>query len=769
MRPSSHLATLGVLATSTLGQAQPSWPLGNGFQLNWQGNASQLAFDRNNQTILTTVPGQPFLSASAGKDNIVDANGNFKISNVDRNRCQGQNVTRVSHVSHDKGLHSQAVSMKGFLLDCGNGTVSYAIDFYVPRHLPDRIAFDLTVDSEREAAAPIERIYLTLGSDASEDFYGLGAQGSFASMKNQTVPIFSREQGVGRGDEPVTSIENAQSFFSGGNQFTTYTAIPQYISTFGRVFYLGEEDTAYATFDFRKPAAVTVRYDARTVSGHFMQAKSMLAAITMLTDYVGRMPALPEWVDHGAILGIQGGQDKVKKIVNQGLEQDCPVAGVWLQDWSGTHLQEAPYGKVNISRLWWNWESDSALYPNWTEFVQSLREEHNVRTLHYINPFLANVSLKGDGYRRNLFLEASRGGYMVQNATTNSTSIISSGKGIDAGILDLTNEHARAWFADVLRTQVWNANVSGCMWDFGEYTPISADTKLENVSSDAFFYHNQYPRDWAIFQRSVAQKMPLASEMVTFHRSASLGANRHMNLFWVGDQTTVWSTNDGIKSAVTIMGQMGMSGYAHSHSDIGGYTTAFAPPTSNSSSGAIARSAELLGRWGELAAVSSAVFRSHEGNVPEVNAQFYTNSTTYSYYAYNARLFRSLGPYRRRVLDTDSKVRGWPLLRMPVLYHSDDRRAREISYQSFYLGSDLYVAPVLDAGRKSVEVYLPGTDPKRTYTHVWSGQTYRAGQTVQVAAPYGKPAVFIVNHAKSPELDVFLDFVRKENGTAIHI
>lgn len=333
MRSYSNLATLGALAASTLGQAQPTLPLGNGFQVSWKDSASQLAFDWHNQTILTTVPGQPFLSASGGKDDIVDANGNFRITNVDRNQCGGQNVTQVSHASHNQGLHSQAVAVKGYLLGCGHEAVGYGINFYVPRHLPDRIAFDLAVDSSRDGDVPLERIYLTLGSDASEDFYGLGAQGSFASMKNQTVPIFSREQGVGRGDEPVTSIENAQSFFSGGNRFTTYTAIPQYISTLGRVFYLGEEDTAYAAFDFRDPAAVTIRYDALTVSGHFMQAESMLAAITMLTDYVGRMPALPEWVDHGAILGIQGGQDKVKKIVNQGFQQDCPVAGVWLQDW----------------------------------------------------------------------------------------------------------------------------------------------------------------------------------------------------------------------------------------------------------------------------------------------------------------------------------------------------------------------------------------------------------------------------------------------------
>jgi hypothetical protein len=45
------------------------------------------------------------------------------------------------------------------------------------------------------------------------------------------------------------------------------------------------------------------------------------------------MPALPQWVDTGAVLGIQGGQDKVNRIVERGLQQNCPIAAVWLQDW----------------------------------------------------------------------------------------------------------------------------------------------------------------------------------------------------------------------------------------------------------------------------------------------------------------------------------------------------------------------------------------------------------------------------------------------------
>lgn len=38
-------------------------------------------------------------------------------------------------------------------------------------------------------------------------------------------------------------------------------------------------------------------------------------------------------INSGAVLGIQGGQDKVNRIVEQGLKQSCPIAAVWLQDW----------------------------------------------------------------------------------------------------------------------------------------------------------------------------------------------------------------------------------------------------------------------------------------------------------------------------------------------------------------------------------------------------------------------------------------------------
>ena len=400
-----------------------------------------------------------------------------------------------------------------------------------------------------------------------------------------------------------------------------------------------------------------------------------------------------------------------------------------------------------------------------------MSDQYSIRTLSYVNTFIANTSTKSTGFRRDLFEEAVNGKFLVRNTTADDTAIISSGPGIEAGILDLTNDATREWFTDILKKQVYGTGVSGFMSDFGEYTPITADIGFANLpknTPDARVYHSTYPREWAAFQRSVVDTLDNGADQLLFYRSASLGSNRDMNLFWAGDQTTDWGRNDGIKSVTSILGHMGVSGYAYSHSDIGGYTTPFVFPGAANPTGAVAREAETLGRWGELAAVSSAVFRTHEGNIPQINAQFYTDDKTYGYFAYNARMFRALAPYRRSVLDRESAKKGWPLFRLPVLYHPEDKIARAISYESFYLGADLYVAPVLDKGVTELEVYLPGSK-KNTYDHVWTGQRFTGGQKVKVPAPLGQPAVFVVDGRKSPELRSFLKWVAKEKTTKVSI
>ena len=169
----------------------------------------------------------------------------------------------------------------------------------------------------------------------------------------------------------------------------------------------------------------------------------------------------------------------------------------------------------------------------------------------------------------------------------------------------------------------------------------------------------------------MVQDLKLEIGAVGFHRSAGTLAPPFVNLIWVGDQKHDWTREDGLRSTVSATIHYGMSGFGVAHSDIGGYTTVLTPLVN------ITRSAELLGRWGEVGALSGAVFRSHEGLIPSVNVQSYTNDSTFAYFAYNARLFKSLRKYRRGLLN-EAVTTGRPLVRHPLVYFPLDPRSRNV-------------------------------------------------------------------------------------------
>lgn len=79
-----------------------------------------------------------------------------------------------------------------------------------------------------------------------------------------------------------------------------------------------------------------------------------------------------------------------------------------------------------------------------------------------------------------------------------------------------------------------------------------------------------------------------------------------------------FSIENGLKSALISMLTAGISGVSLTHSDIGGYFVI------NEGNLKVYRTEELFIRWMELAAFS-AVFRTHEGNIPDLVLQVYSN------------------------------------------------------------------------------------------------------------------------------------------------
>jgi alpha-glucosidase len=298
-----------------------------------------------------------------------------------------------------------------------------------------------------------------------------------------------------------------------------------------------------------------------------------------------------------------------------------------------------------------------------------------------------------------------------------------------AALVDLTNPEARAWMKEIIKDNLISGGVSGWMADFGEGLPYDA---VLHSGESAASYHNRYPEEWAELNREAIREAGREDDAVFFNRSGYTKSPKYSTLFWLGDQLVSWDEHDGIKSAVTSMLTSGLSGYSLQHSDIGGYTAIDNPLLKYH------RTKELLMRWTELAAFT-VVFRTHEGNRPEDNHQFYSDGESLRHFDRFAKVYEAWKPYRAELVREAAET-GLPVVRHPFIHYPDDPEVRGLEYQ-FMVGPDVMVAPVLDPGVKESDVYLP----RGRWVHLWSGKQYgsrREGVHATVPAPIGEPPVF---------------------------
>jgi alpha-glucosidase len=345
----------------------------------------------------------------------------------------------------------------------------------------------------------------------------------------------------------------------------------------------------------------------------------------------------------------------------------------------------------------------------------------------YINPFLCDDVPKKENHRRNLFGEAVEGGYLVKDQQGEPYRVrISS---FSASLVDLTNPEARTWIKGLIKDELIGSGTSGWMADFGEGLPYDA---VLFSGADPKAYHDRYAEEWARVNREAIIEAGRDDDIVFFNRSGYTESPRYSTLFWVGDQLVDWDEHDGIKSAVTGLLSSGLSGYSLEHSDIGGYTALDNPLFRYH------RSKELLLRWIELGAFTT-IFRTHEGNIPEVNHQVYSDEKTLEHFVRFAKIYAAWKPYRMALV-REASEKGLPVVRHPFVHYPHDLGVLDLNYQ-FMVGPEIMVAPVLDPGTDTVEVYLPAGG----WVHLWTGTAYGSpgrGVRETIPAPIGEPAVF---------------------------
>ena len=685
------------------------WPIGDFLLLRRQSEQGPVyQWKQKGQILAESVAGKSFLTGGVGSESVKESRGSFQISDKTKLRCDRQSVDSIESNTSDTLL-----VIRGSLICTDKSQVAYQMIFQPASD--QRLRFDV-----RTYSKDLNRLELNLASTADEGFFGFGEQFSYFNLKGRRLPILVQEQGIGRGAQPITLGANLTAG-AGGDWHTSYAGLPHYMTSRMRSLFL--ENSEYAIFDMTAAEKVSVQIFSNRLTGQFVSGKDPKELVEGYTDYAGRMKSLPDWLHRGAIVGLQGGTDVVRKRLAELKKHKVPLAALWLQDWVGQRTTS--FGR----QLWWNWQLDQNHYPGWTDLAKDLRGDQ-IRLMAYVNPFIADVASVKPNLQRNLFAEAEKNQYFVLQKDQAPYLILNTD--FHAGLIDLTNPKAYRWLKDVIKNEMLQNGVSGYMADFGEALPF--DSVLFS-GEPAASYHNRYPVEWARLNRELAdewQKDHGGEEIVFFMRSAYTGSQRYSRLFWLGDQLVSFDEHDGIKTAVTGLLSGGLSGYSINHSDIGGYT-AITNPIKN-----YHRSKELLLRWTEMAAFQP-VFRTHEGNRPAENFQIYDDEETLEHFGRFARIYTALFDYRKTLFQQAERY-GWPVVRPLWFTYPDDKTTQSIRYESFMLGSDLLVAPVLDQGKTTVSVYLP----QGNWIHVWSAKQYAGGATYEIEAPIGQPAVFVL-------------------------
>ncbi|XP_062594222.1 myogenesis-regulating glycosidase-like [Saccostrea cucullata] len=307
-----------------------------------------------------------------------------------------------------------------------------------------------------------------------------------------------------------------------------------------------------------------------------------------------------------------------------------------------------------------------AKFPNARAMIKQLNDM-GFRVTVWLHPFFNLDS--------NAFTEAASRFFLIRQFDSPLPGLVSWWDGKLAGIIDATNPEAVEWYLNQTKFLQNTYNISSFKFDAGEVN------WLPKVYSANFDIPNEYSKHWA----NLAYK---ADETVR-HQEVRVGYKTQDLPIFVRmlDKDSNWDYTNGLKTLIPTALTFGILGYPFILPDMIGGNAYYTHPER-----------ELYIRW-------------MQANVFLPSLQFSIVPWQYDEEVINLtrRFIQLHEDYTETILKLarEATATGAPIVRPLWWIAPKDEVALTIDSE-FLLGNDILVAPVLDKGASSRDVYLPG-------------------------------------------------------------
>ena len=540
-----------------------------------------------------------------------------------------------------------------------------------------------------------ERI-ISFKSQDEESFYGCGERGVGYDLKGDTLVMFNKQNyAYGKGDR--TSQMNI--------------TVPFYISSLGYGVYF--DDYTASKLVLQNPVEYIT--NSKTPVSYYFIASDMgdiAGVVKNYTALTGRQELAPFWA-LGYITSKYGyrTQAETEGVIDTLRHEGYPVDGIVLDLYW--------YGKEeDMGRFEWN----KTQWPDHKAMLSKLKAD-GVKTVIISQPYINKIGAL-DNY--NMMKAAD----MLTKDSIGNVHDVTTWVG-EAGMLDVSNPKTRQWLWNRYKL-LTDEGVTGWWGDLGE--PEVHPLTIRHANGEtASEYHNIYGNEWSRIIYDGFKKDYPNVRLMTLMRGGTAGLQRFSVFPWSTDVGRSWP---GLQAQVPIMINSALSGFGYMSHDVGGFAVDPENPVNE----------ELYARWLQMG-LFTPVFRTHS----TVKAEPY-HYTTPGYQEAFKKIIKARYewlPYNY-TLAYENASTGAPFVR-PLNFYDTEKNQATADIQDQYLwGRNVLIAPVIDPGKTSREVYFP---TGKWYSMENPAQTFTGPATFTCDAPLHTIPVFAKAGAFIPMAD----------------